>query len=208
MAPSVLVCTESMNGSRNLIAQGDAPERKGRRRMHFVGEVTNLAGAFEHIFVVKFARNQRSLGGLTRHQVDDVTCFQFGDVDAEHPAVGIIDIFGHLTVVNRFLGIGGHIHRNHLAIRLDHFEVGNRHSEIRQHKTEGKGPIIPPALLGQHFDEGFILTLAGAINPVNAHGFSIHGGAVTQLAGNFSAVISPAEARTFWVSKNAQSLPL
>ena len=71
--------------------------------MNLVGDVPDETRAFKNVFVGIFTGNDRALDGLALHRMDHVTDVQARDVHLQHPHVRVVNILGHLAVINGLL---------------------------------------------------------------------------------------------------------
>ena len=132
----------------NLIAQGDALQRPFPRGMDFVRDVPDITGAFKDIFVGEFARNNGALNGLAGDGMDDIANFHLGNVHPQEPVVGVIDIHLHLAVIDRLLGIGGHVHRGQFAVGMDDLQLDHFFLGVGQNETQRNGAVVALAFFG------------------------------------------------------------
>ena len=166
------------DGSGNFTAQLDALQWPIRRRVNFVGQMLDMAAAFKNIFLRKRAGNIRAFRRLACDGVNDVADLHLGKVDLQDPAVRVVNVHGHLPFINAVLGICRHVHRQRCAIRLQQFQLDNRHRRIRQHIAQRQRAVGPLAFFREHLDEGFVLAFPRAIGPVHAHQFFLDRGRV------------------------------
>lgn len=110
--------------------------------------------------------------------MDNITNFNFGNIDTENFAIRIVDVHSHLAVIDHLFGIGGDIDGDGIAIRFDDFELDGFGGGIGQHVIEAETPVATLAFFGEHLGESFILAFASAVGAINAHHLLLDSGLV------------------------------